>query len=94
MSSQSDTPRDQKIACSSAPGYEGIRHAGSRASNSDLNSDQKIGQRTIVADMALKGLSPGVIRKDRMDTLPPDAVADSSVTRCFCEACSRMSNEL
>jgi RNAse (barnase) inhibitor barstar len=40
----------------------------------------------IVADLALKGLSPGAIHKDLMDILGPDAVASSSVTSYLREA--------
>jgi hypothetical protein len=50
-----------------------------RALNSDVNDDQKLDQRTIVACLALKGLSPREIHKDLLDTLGHDAVASSSV---------------
>jgi hypothetical protein len=46
-----------------------------------------VDQRTIVAYLALKGLSPRAIHKDLMDTLGPDAVTGSRVTRDLREAC-------
>jgi hypothetical protein len=44
-------------------------------------------QRTIVACLALKGLSPRAIHKDLMDTPWPDAAAYSSVRHYFRDAC-------
>jgi hypothetical protein len=50
-------------------------------SNLDVKADQKMDQRTIVAYLALKGLSARAIHEDLMATLWRDAMAYSTVAR-------------
>jgi hypothetical protein len=63
--------------------------------NLDVNADQKMNQRTIVAYLALNGLSVHTIHEDLMATLERDAMVYSTVARYLHDAhCSPSSQRI